>query len=123
MGRVEQFKNSGKKRLRPHGGVPGGRESVEQDCVRLRQPFRQRGAEQTGKIAHLQFPGDGLSAILKRGALSLEQRAQRTFKTDQVLQLVQVVKSEVEWIEGMIEADQADRAGNIAERAQDREWI
>lgn len=121
--RGEEAEKIGEERLGPHRGVLRRGECVEHDRVGLGE--RQGGGlcQQRGKVGQVHVPGYGLRAVLEGAVVFVKETLQVRFIARQVAESVAVLERKGKWFEGVVEAQQVDRAGDVAGRPESGERI
>jgi hypothetical protein len=102
----------GEERLGPHRGIGGGRERVEHDDVRLGELACGGLGEQGGEVGEVHVPLDGLGTVLEGAVVVLQEALEVRFVARQVTERFAVLEREGERVEGVIEAEQVDWAGD-----------
>ena len=85
----------------------------------------QRGGlrQQRGEVRQVHVPFHGLRAVLEGAVAFAQQALQVRFVAGQVAECLEVLQREGERFEGVVEAQQVDRAGDVAGRPQSGERV
>lgn len=106
----------------PHGGVFRGRKGIVKNGMRRRNGS-PTPAKPRGKIAELKLPVHLKRAVAEAGLFGKEQFAQPIFITGNIAQGAGIFEGEFKGSGCIIEADEAELAGNIGGGAEDGDGI
>ena len=107
---IEEAKQAGEKRLCPHGRIFRGRKGIEQNGVRSRNGPGGWMGEEGGKIAEVEFPINFTTGIREPNGTVAQKSGDGFFVVVEVAENLRIIESELKRFDGVIEADDPERA-------------